>query len=545
MGILPVLNRNRGRWRLFLTVWAVLSGYGLTLAQSRLNGHLEVEVTTAGSSRPTPVRVRLTRAGQTVKQLPQQAIGVMYGLWDHADGFGFQPDSSFYINGRFRIALPPGTYQLSLSKGPEFLDQQHAIVVQAGKTQKKTYRLTRWIDMAARGWYSTDGHIHIRRSPREDPLLMSWLQAEDVRVGVLLRMGDFWETYYQQYAFGEQGVYRRDNYLLVSGQEDPRTPELGHALGYGAADKVRYSNEYYHYDKVFDKLHELGGMTGYAHHAETFHGYRGLTLDGLRGKVDVLEILQYCVDETPLRTDHYYHLLDLGFPVTATAGSDFPWCGQDHGHGPPERSARIGNARFYVYTDGPLTNQSWKAGLKAGHTVATSGPMLDFRVNNARPGDRLDLKKGDQLTVSVQAFGHASQVPLDKVELIGHGKVLASVSKTDAGQSARQLTLKLELDTLTRGIWLAARCFAGPKQVAHTTPIYVTVDGGGFHNPETAEQYLQRSESYLREIEQELEKERHNPELRLWHYKKGLKTRIAETREVIAGLRQKWKIAKR
>ncbi|GAB3246624.1 hypothetical protein GCM10027347_01590 [Larkinella harenae] len=527
-------------WRRLLTVTSLsISLFGQ--AQTIQTGLLTVDATVANDTKLTPVRVRLTRAGQVIKQLPKQAIGVMYGLWDHADGFGFQPDSSFYVNGRFQLALPPGTYQLSLSKGPEFLDQHHQIIIQAGRPQKRTYRMARWIDMAARGWYPTDGHIHIRRSPNEDPLLAKWLQAEDVRVGVLLRMGDFWETYYPQYAFGEKGVYQENNYLLVSGQEDPRTPELGHALGYGASDKVRFSKEYYHYDTVFDKLHELGGLTGYAHHAETFHGYRGLTLDGLRGKVDVLEILQYCVDETPLRTDHYYHLLDLGFPVTATAGSDFPWCGQDHGHGPPERSARIGNARFYVYTDGPLTNQSWKAGLKAGHTVVTSGPMLDFRVNDARPGDRLALKKGDNLTVSVQAFGHAKQVPLDRIELIGHGKVLARISKDEPGQSTSRLTLNLKLDTLTRGIWLAARCFAGPQQAAHTTPIYVTVDGGGFHNPETAERYLKLSEQYLREIEQELEKESHNPELRLWHYKKGLKTRIAETREVIDGLRKKWK----
>ncbi|MGA0557037.1 CehA/McbA family metallohydrolase [Larkinella sp. VNQ87] len=541
MGKLPVGGQKRSRWFGYIAViWLALAGEKLVWAQPARTGQLEV-VVTAGTTNPTPVRVRLTQKGRVVKTLPNEAIGVMYGLWDHADGYGFQPDSSFYVDGRFRLALPPGTYQLALSKGPEFLDQQHQIVVLAGKPQKKTYRLARWIDMAARGWYSTDGHIHIRRSPREDPLLMSWLQAEDVRVGVLLRMGDFWETYYPQYAFGESGVYRRDNYLLVSGQEDPRTPELGHALGYGASDKVRFSKEYYHYDTVFDKLHELGGLTGYAHHAETFHGYRGLTLDGLRGKVDVLEILQYCVDETPLRTVHYYHLLDLGFPVTATAGSDFPWCGQDHGHGPPERSARIGNARFYVYTDGPLTNQSWKTGLKAGNTFATSGPMLDLRVNDARPGDRLNLKKGNKLVIAATAFGHASQVPLDRIELIGHGKMLASVRNDEPGQSASQLTLKLNLDTLTRGIWLAVRCFAGPQQAAHTTPVYVTVDGSGFHNPATADRYLELSEGYLREIEQEMEKESQNPEMRLWYYKKGLKTRIAETREVIEGLKKRLK----
>ncbi|MFC5411320.1 CehA/McbA family metallohydrolase [Larkinella bovis] len=542
MNRFPVSSRNR--WWSCSLVAGLLAGW-LSLvsvvAQTAQSGELRVEVVTGTPAKPTPVRVRLTQLGRVVRQLPPEAIGVMYGLWDHADGFAFQPDSSFYVNGRFRLKLPAGTYQLTLSKGPEFLDQYHQVVVTAGKTQQKTFRLTRWIDMAARGWYSTDGHIHIRRSPRENPLLMSWLQAEDVRVGVLLRMGDFWETYYPQYAFGEPGVYQQNNYLLVSGQEDPRTPELGHALGYGASDKVRFSKEYYYYDTVFDRLHQLGGLTGYAHHAETFHGYRGLTLDGLRGKVDVLEILQYCVDANPLRTAHYYHLLDLGFPVTATAGSDFPWCGQDHDHGSPEHSARIGNARFYVFTEQPLTSQSWKEGLKAGHTVVTSGPMLDFRINNARPGDRLNVKKGEKLTISVQAFGHQKQVPLERIELVGHGKVLASATNNQPGQSASRLSLQLEVDTLTRGIWLAARCFAGPQQAAHTTPIYVTVEGGGFHNPETADRYLKLSESYLREIEQELEKERDQPEFQLWHYKKGLKTRIAETREVIGELKKRFR----
>ncbi|RRB03780.1 CehA/McbA family metallohydrolase [Larkinella rosea] len=542
MDNLPVFCWNHWRWLqaltgFFLGLFAAIS----VEAQPVKPGQVAIEITTTTGSKPTPVRVRLTQQGRVVKRLPTEAIGVMYGLWDHADGFGFQPDSSFYVDGRFRLALPPGTYQLSLSKGPEFIDQQHQLVVRSGQTQRKAFRLARWIDMAARGWYSTDGHIHIRRSPREDPLLMNWLQAEDVRVGVLLRMGDFWETYYPQYAYGEKGVYRRDNYLLVSGQEDPRTPEIGHALGYGASDKVRFSKEYYHYDTVFDKLHELGGLAGYAHHAETFHGYRGLTLDGLRDKVDVLEILQYCVDANPLRTEHYYHLLDLGFPVTATAGSDFPWCGQDHDHGSPEHSARIGNARFYVFTEKPLTNQSWKEGLKAGHTVVTSGPMLDFRVNNARPGDRFDVKKHTKLVISATAFGHSKQVPLERIELVGHGKVLASVTKNQPGQSVNQLTIKLNLDTLTHGIWLAVRCFAGSQQAAHTTPIYVTVDGSGFHNPETADRYLKLSESYLREIEQELEKESSNPEFQLWHYKKGLKTRIAETREVIEGLKKRLK----
>lgn len=501
------------------------------------SGRIYVAVRDAGTGRPTPVRVRLTRAGNAVTAVPSEAISISYGLWDHADGYAFQPDSSFYVSGSFSLSVQPGVYQLVLSKGNEYLSQTHSLHIQPGQTLRQTYYLKRWINMAARNWYSADGHIHIRRSPRENEPLLNWIQAEDINVGVLLKMGDFWETYYPQYAFGKNGLYQQGNYVLTPGQEDPRTPEIGHALGFGASASVRFGQEYYHYDKVFDELHKRGGLTGYAHQAESFHGYRGLTLDGLRGKVDMLEILQYCVSPQPLRTQHYYHMLDLGFRLTATAGSDFPWCGHDHEHGSPEHSARIGNARFYTYLNEPFSPAAWQAAVAAGHTFVTSGPILDFRVNNALPGDQLTLKKGENLTITAQAYGHSAQVPLDTMEIIAHGRVLGRVTKNEPGQSSSHLRITVNLKRVEQGMWIAARCSGTVKQAAHTTPVYVTVDGGGFHNPETAGSYLTQSEKYLLELEQELETHRENPEFRAWHYKKGLKTRIEETRRIIANLR--------
>ena len=526
----------------------------VSMAQAQTPGQVVITILDATTNRPTPTRVRLTRHGRPVPKLPSEAVAVMYGLWDHEDGYAFQPDSSFYIAGSFRLSLPPGTYQLSLSKGHEFLRQQVNLTVRSGQTLRQTYRLKRWVNMVANRWYSTDGHIHIRRSPRENPLILTWLQAEDVNVGALLRMGDFWETYYPQYAYGEGGVYGQGNYLLTTGQEDPRTPELGHAFALGAADRVRQRSRYYFFDEVFDKIHQLGGLTGYAHQAETFHGYRGLILDGLRGKVDALELLQFCVDEHPLHTEHYYHLLDLGIPLTATAGSDFPWCGQDHDHGPPERSSRIGNARFYTYLNGPLSFANWRRAVRAGHTFVSSGPMLDLRVNQAIPGDKINVKRGDSLQITVHAFGHRSQVPLDTLEVVSHGRVIgrATVSKPDgpasrgptfrgpaSRQSADHLSLTMTIPPLERGQWIAARCTAGPGQAAHTTPVYVTVDGGGFHNPETASRYLDLSEQYLREIEREISQPNPAVEPQAWRYADGLQTRIAEVRRIIEEMRGK------
>lgn len=504
------------------------------------SGKLYVSVHNASTGKPTPVRIRLTLLGKPVKTPPNEAVAVSYGLWDHADGYAFQPDSSFYVSGSFHSTLPPGVYQLVLSKGNEYISQTHRLRIQAGQTVRQQYQLKRWINMASRKWYSADDHIHIRRSPRENQPLLNWIQAEDVNVGVLLKMGDFWETYYPQYAFGENGVYKQGNYLLTSGQEDPRTPEIGHALGFGASSSVRFSRDYYDYGKVFDELHKRGGLTGYAHQAESFHGYRGLTLDGLRGKVDVLEILQYCVSPQPLRTEHYYRMLDLGFRLTATAGSDFPWCGHDHDHGPPEHSARIGNARFYTYLTKPFSQAAWQAGVAAGHTFVTSGPILDFHVNKAIPGDLLNLKKGENLTITAQAYGHSTQAPLQAIEIIAHGRVLKRVTSKDQGQSPSHLRATIELKSIKQGMWIAARCYGDSTQAAHTTPIYVTVDGGGFHNPETVETYLTQSENYLQELEQELETHRDSPEFRAWYYKKGLKDRIEETRQIITDLRSRF-----
>ncbi|CAN5868672.1 hypothetical protein BH24BAC1_BH24BAC1_36320 [soil metagenome] len=532
--------KNPWRLALFLFGFQLFPLPQEAVAQVARAGRLQVRVLDEKTGRPTPVRVRLTRPDGMVAPLPDAAVAVMYGLWDHADGYGFQPDSSFYVAGTFAVDLPPGTYSLSLSKGNEYLAQQQTVQVRPGRTLRKSYRLSRWIDMPARGWYSGDDHIHIRRSPREDPHLLHWTQAEDIHVGVMLRMGDFWETYYPQYAWGEKGVFQIGNYLLTSGQEDPRTPELGHTIGVGASDRVRFRNEYYLYDKVFDRLHELGGLTGYAHQAESFHGYRGLTLDGLRGKVDMLEILQFCVSGNPLLTDHYYHLLDLGYAVTAMAGSDFPWCGKDHDHGRPERSARIGNVRFYTYTGGPLSYASWKAGLAAGRTFVSTGPVLDFRVNDKLPGERLDVPPGTTVQLTARAYGHPDQMPLQALELVGHGRVLGRVTASDPGQSGAELNLALELP-VEQGLWLAARCFGPSTQAAHTTPVYVTVAGGGFHNPATVPHYLALSEKYLQELEAELQHPDPNPEKQAWRYREGLHQRIAETREVIEQLKGKLK----
>lgn len=500
---------------------------------------LHVLVLDEGTQQPTPVRVRVTRENGHTAGLPPEAIGVMYGRDDLPEGYGYQPDSSCYVDGECSLALEPGNYYLTLSKGMEYLDQSHQIKMEeTGQTM--VFTMERWINMADSGWYSGDDHIHIRRSPRENPYILQWIAAEDVHVGALLQMGDFRNVYFGQFAFGDSGMYAEGERVLTSGQEEPRTHQVGHTISLMADEFVRYSDDYYYYDKVFDRVHELNGIAGYAHQAELFHGYRGMTMDVLDNKVDFLEILQFCTEGGPLLVEHYYHFLDLGYRITATAGSDFPWCGLGPRFGAegPAWNPRIGNVRFYTYLGPEFSYDLWKKEVKAGHTFVSSGPMVRFTVNGHIPGDQLDLQEPSTLSIEADGYGHRGQVPLSRLEIIAHGKVIAAAGPDDAGQSTDHLSIRMELP-LEQGIWTAARCYAGPNQAAHTTPVYVTINGGGFLNPETYDTYLKLNEKYLDELEAELTSPSENIEYRAYWYRKGLKSRIENTRRIIEKLKDK------
>jgi hypothetical protein len=529
--------RYQAMLRLLLA--ALFAGALAEFAQVSREATLAVRIVDAATGLPAPVRVRLqnergerpkVRGAVAVSEsaipVPRQAIAAMFGQNDRAEGYAIQPDGSFYVDGEFDVRLPPGTYTLAVSKGFEYVRETESIELKPGSSVKREYKMRRWIDMPARGWYSADDHIHLRRSPADNHAIAQWIAAEDVHVGNLLRMGDFWTTYFEQYAFGERGRYQEAGRLLSPGQEEPRTPEIGHTISLGASDFVRIQQDYYSFDKLFDRVHALGGVTGFAHQAMSFHGYRGMALNTIRGKTDFLELAQFCEPEGPLAVQHYYEFLDMGFKLTALGGSDFPWCGVGPVYGFSEpRFAQIGNARFYAYAGGTLNFERYMAALKAGHTFVTTGPMLFLTVNGKFPGDAVDAVPGSKLKISAEAYGESGQVPLRTIEIVGHGKVLAR----SEGKDAAHLTVDLELP-VDRGIWIAARCDAGLGQAAHTTPVYVTVNGGGFENPGTLRRNLDAAEGYLKEVEQDLANPGSNLDRQASRHRAQLERQIAEAR---------------
>lgn len=386
----------------------------------------------------------------------------------------------------FNMKLPPGEWEVTIRRGTEHAVVTETFQLQPGEQIEKTYRPKRWINMPQRGWWSGDNHVHSRILSDDDANnLLAYLAAEDIYLANIVKMGDINRTFFQQRGHGKQYRVADGLRVLSPGQECPRTHEqLGHTLAMNTKTFIRDTSKYYLYDLVFDEAHRQGGLSGYAHvNRDLFFVHRDMSMNIPRGKVDFGEILQFGY----LGTDLYYEFLNLGYKLTASAGSDLPWGGT------------IGEVRVYAYLgDRPFTADNWFAAFGRGRTFVTSGPMLDLNVEGALPGDELELERDREVKVNARlsidpALGAAN------LELVAHGKVVKQVNGQGVGDSeiAFETTVPIQ-----GGAWIALRGKAADGSVAHTTPIYVTRNGIRFWNADEVKTLIKKRLGQLDEIEQ-------------------------------------------
>ena len=383
-------------------------------------------------------------------------------------------DGCFFIEGEFEIDLPAGQYRLCAGKGIEFVWESRDIELLPQTTQVVEIGLRRWIDMPSRGWWSGDAHVHYERDEEVNDRLLLWARAEDIHVSNIMLMGDIERTYFAQASFGKKGRYVRGEYALVPGQEDPRTSELGHVNMLNLKAPIRDVSRYYLYDVWFEAAHRQQALAGYVHvGVDVFQVDWDMSLNLLKGNVDYAEILELW---GLYPTDLYYSFLNLGIPLTATAGSDVPW------------GNTLGMARMYVHTGPDFDVDAWFEGVRRGHTFVTNAPMLEFSVNGEIPGSEIDADKGEMLHVRAWAQNPPGIPPLEKLELVVLGDVFRSVeAEGDAG--ALELDFQISAE---RSLWIAARCYGRQEQLnyyswpqgsaAHTTPVYVRVGGQPWWN---------------------------------------------------------------
>ncbi len=456
-------------------------------------GMANIQVLSDDTGAETPCMMRLVwkMDDREIRPANAEDFGLLFDKQGNASGHrganlpGKLKERYWCVPGPFEMALAPGDYEVMVLRGVEHVPVCETFTVQSGQTVSRTYRPRRWVNMSERGWFSGDDHVHTQMlSDRDARMVMHWIQAEDVRLANVVKMGDIYRTWFEQRGFGKAFRVEDQGYILSPGQECPRThEELGHTLSMNIQRLVRDTDQYYLYDTIFDEVHRQGGLTGYAHvNSGIFQVHRDMSINIPKGKVDFVELLQFA----DLGTSLYYEFLDLGFKVTASSGSDVPWGGS------------IGEGRVYAYLGRQaFSADRWFEAVRRGNTFVTNGLMLDFTVDGKLPGDTLHVSNDRPLRVKARAWGDARRELPAKLDIIVHGNPVKTVVPVQPNEAVLEADFTLPP---AHGFWIAARAEGRDGSLAHTTPVYVAVKGLRFWNHGRVAELIAKREASLDEI---------------------------------------------
>ena len=119
------------------------------------------------------------------------------------------------------VLLPPGQYEVTYTRGPEYVIAQKSITIPVDKAHAESFRLKRWIKLTDHGWYSGDHHVHAAgcahyEAPTQGVLpedMMRHILGEDLNIGCVLSWGPCW---YHQKEFFEGSVHKLStkNYVM-------------------------------------------------------------------------------------------------------------------------------------------------------------------------------------------------------------------------------------------------------------------------------------------------------------------------------------------
>ncbi len=360
------------------------------------------------------------------------------------------------------------------------------------------------IDCASRGWYSGDIHIHLNLVHKtldqlvltQDALLQA--EAEDLDVSNLLVCNSLGSITFDRDRFTGSLHPLSTAERVLYWNEEVRASLYGHLAALNLKEFLEPNfTGFRNTDHAFDypsntiqarKGREQGAGIFYVHpvhnpEANDLAGSsaKAVPVDAALGLVDGLEILGYGHPAASLRL--YYRLLNCGFRLAAAAGTD--------AFNNIRRHKVIGGDRVYVHTGEVFDYDSWVQGLKAGRSFVTNGPLLFFEVDGHFPGSELDLEGPGRVGVRVEAYSHA---PMERLDLVFNGEPLHTVKASGNGT---HLLYRGSLPIAESG-WLAARIQGGPHRLvvnntdlfAHTTPVYLTVGGKAYANPDSVSHFL-------------------------------------------------------
>lgn len=393
-------------------------------------------------------------------------------------------DYFFHADDRFEIELPAGETLIEATRGPEYRLASRRVTLRPGAPAEETLSLQRWTHPASKGWWSGDVHIHANYTSPHHQVI----EPRDVRLQVAgedlnyanLMVANSSGAFIHDRQYFEARPHRLsspENFLYWN--EENRSSAYGHMCFLGLKRLVEpfyngfrntphwddYPSNYALAQQVFDQ----GGAVSYAHPgmAPSFEAasIKELPVDLALGQQTAMDVLSNN-DETAT-TEMWYRLLNCGFRVAISAGTDAFTNVVDH--------YLAGGNRVYVQTGERFDYAAWLDGFRRGRSFASNGPILTLTVNGKAPGDEIQSSGPVEVQIRAQV---ASQVPLDRVEIIVNGKAAHGVAGGESVDFTHTLNVR-------ESSWIALRAL-GPRHrlvindtqaYAHSSPVYVTIAG--------------------------------------------------------------------
>lgn len=440
-----------------------------------------------------------------------------------APDFFFQ--NQIYRHDGESVALPPGTYHVTYTRGPEYQILSRDITVPSAAADRETFKLRRWIKLVDDGWYSGDHHIHAAGcSHYESPSagvgpsdMMRHIAGEDLNVGCVLAWGPCW--YHQKHFFeGQVSKLSLPSNLMRYDVEVSGFPSshAGHLCllrlkedDYPGTTRIE---EWPSWDlPILRWAKSQGAVVGFAHSgwglktaAKTLPAYEMPPFDGIGANEYIVDVAHDAVDfissvDTPILWELpiWYHTLNCGFTTRLSGETDFPCIYGD----------RVGLGRSYVKIPAgqPLDYDAWVHGLRDGRAYTTDGRshLFDLAVNGLGVGEIgaagrpsvLAAKGGDKLSIKVRAAALLEEKPRDDIRRLPlEQKPSWHLERARIGDT-RQVPVELivngravdrrvieadgRINNLTFDYapaissWIALRIFPS----SHTNPVFVELDG--------------------------------------------------------------------
>ena len=435
--------------------------------------------------------------------------------WIHADD-GFDRSKAkietvyFHSPGESTITLPAGDAQVTVWRGLEHAIARQTVAIEAGNSIDRTMSLqaldlpSGWAD----AWQSADVHVHMNYggSYRNTPARMvAQAEAEDLDVVFNLIVNKEQRVPDIAY-FSPQPDPASNTKVLLQHAQEFHTSLWGHLGLLGLNDHILLPDYSSYYNTglaspypdnatAADLAHAQNALVGYVHPydaapdpASDARLTNALPVDVALGKVDYYEVSGFADYRETQKV--WYRLLNCGFRLAAAGGTD-AMANYASLRGP------VGLNRVYVLTEPGDTSPAgrrdrWLAGLKAGRSMATNGPLIGFTLAGRQAGGDLVLPAG-QHELEFSGFMQ-SIVPVDHLEVVVNGEVVERI-EMDSARRAATFSGKLKLDASS---WVLLRAWNEDASAdvfdrfpyATTNPVFVEIGKQPLRSAADAEYFI-------------------------------------------------------